>query len=446
MRRPQFDMTVFKERRVQLAKLLQSVAPGSVVILPSHPEMLRNNDVDHRYRPDSTLFYMTGWEEPESIFVFRPGQTPESVLFVRKKDSLRETWDGFRYGPEAAAADFGIDKTYLIDEFEKVVVELLKPAERIYYRFNVDSELDHQLLGILEAWRTSLGRTGRGYLPLFDSWELIGDMRLRKSPYELGILRQACEITAEAHVEVMKVTRPGLNERYLHGVFLGAIYQKGAAREGYNSIVAGGNGATTLHYVFNDQALQDGDLLLIDAGAEFEYYTGDITRTYPINGRFTEPQKRVYAKVLEVQKSIIDMVKPGIPFAQLQETAVSMLVEAMIDLKLLNGDKKKLIESLEYKRYYPHGISHWLGMDVHDTGLYVQRGESRVLESGMVFTVEPGLYIPANDTHAPAELRGIGVRIEDNIFVTATGCENMTALAPKEVHDLESIIGKTRIG
>ncbi len=442
MRRPQFDMTVFKERRAQLTKLLQSVAPGSVVILPSHPEMIRNYDVDHRYRPDSTLFYMTGWEEPDSVFVFRPGQSPESVLFVRKKDPLRETWEGFRYGPEAAATEFGIDKTYLIEEFDKVIVELLKPADRLYYRFNIDSEFDHKMLSVLESWRMSLGRTGRGYLPIFDSWELIGDMRLRKSPHELEILRKACGISAEAHIDVMKATRPGLNERYLHGVFLGSVYQKGADREGYNSIVAGGAGATTLHYVFNDQQLKDGDLLLIDAGAEVEYYTGDITRTYPINGRFTDPQKRVYAKVLEVQKSIINMVKPGIQFAQLQETAISMLVDAMIDLKLLVGDKKKLIDSLEYKRYYPHGISHWLGMDVHDTGLYVHRGESRVLESGMVFTVEPGLYIPANDTLAPSELRGIGVRIEDNVFVTATGCENMTELAPKEIQELESVIGK----
>ncbi|MCM2281021.1 MAG: aminopeptidase P family protein [Bdellovibrionaceae bacterium] len=438
MRRPQFDMTVFKERRAQLAQC----APGSAVILPSHPEMMRQYDVDHRYRPDSNLFYLTGWEEPESVFVFRPGQTPESVLFVRKKDVLRETWDGFRYGPEGAGSEFHMDKTYLIEELDAVLPELLKPVERIYYRFNVDSAFDHRVLAAQEKFRVSLGRTGRGYLPIYDSWELLGEMRLKKAPYEAGVLRKACEITAKAHVDVMKAVKPGMNERQVQGIFLGSIFEQGAAREGYNTIVAGGAGATTLHYVFNDQPLNGGDLLLIDAGAEYEYFTGDITRTYPINGKFTEPQKRVYEAVLKVQKEIVGMIKPGVPFAKLQDATISGLVDVMLDLRLLKGDKKAIIESGEFRRYYPHGVSHWLGMDVHDAGLYVVKGESRPIEAGMAFTVEPGLYIPANDTSAPAEFRGIGVRIEDDILVTGDGCENMTAAAPKEIAEMEAIIGQ----
>lgn len=437
MRRPNFDMKIFKDRRAQLAKM----ASGSAIVLHSHPEMMRQYDVDHRYRPDSNLFYMTGWEEPESVFVFRPGQNPESVLFVRKKDVLRETWEGFRYGPEAAASEFHIDKTYLIDELDSVLPELLKPVERLYYRFNVDPEFDARILGFLENFRMSLGRTGRGYLPIYDSWELLGEMRVKKSDYEAKILRKACEITALAHVEVMKAVKPGMNERQVHGLFLGSIYQQGAGREGYNSIVAGGDGATTLHYVFNDQDLKDGDLLLIDAGAEYEYFTGDITRTYPVNGKFTAVQRRVYDVVLKVQNEIIAMIKPGVPFARFQETTISLLVDAMLELKLLSGDKKKIIDSGEFKKYYPHGVGHWLGMDVHDAGLYMIKGESRAIESGMSFTVEPGLYIPANDTSAPAEYRGIGIRIEDNILVTASGCEVMTSAAPKEVSEMETLIG-----
>ncbi len=437
MRRPRYDMNIFKERRARLAK----VAPGSAIILPAHPEMMRQYDVDHRYRADSNLFYLTGWEEPDSVFVFRPGQTPESVLFVRKKDVLRETWDGFRYGPEAAAAEFKIDRTYLIEEFDAIIPELLKPVERIHYRFNVNPDFDRRLLASLEAHRRSLGRTGRGYLPVFDSWELLGEMRLKKDAHEIQALRKACAITAQAHVDVMKAIKPGMNEREVHGMFVNSSFRQGASREGYNTIAAGGAGATTLHYVFNDQPLMDGDLLLIDAGAEYEYFTGDITRTFPVNGRFSAAQKRVYEAVLKVQKEILTMIKPGLPFAKLQETTISWLVDVMLDLRLLSGDKTKIIESGEFRKYYPHGVSHWLGMDVHDAGLYTVGGESRPIEPGMAFTVEPGIYIPANDASAPTEYRGIGIRIEDDVLVTEQGCENMTVGAPKETSELEVLIG-----
>ncbi len=438
MRRPHFDMNVFKERRARLS----GMAPGAAIILRSHPEMMRQYDVDHHYRPDSNLFYLTGWEEPESVFVFRPGQTPESVLFVRRKDVFRETWDGFRYGPEAAATEFRMDKTYLIDELDAVLPELLKPVARVYYHFNVDPDFDRRFLGLMEKFRVSLGRTGRGCLPIHDSWELLGEMRVKKEPYEAGVLRKACEITANAHVEVMRAVKPGMNERQLHGLFVGSAFRQGASREGYNSIVAGGAGATTLHYVFNDQVLRDGDLLLIDAGAECEYFTGDVTRTYPVNGRFTEAQKRVYEAVLKVQKDVIAMIKPGLPFTKLQEATIGWLVDAMLDLKLLKGDKRQIIDAGDFRKYYPHGVGHWLGMDVHDAGLYVIDGAPRPIEPGMVFTVEPGLYVPANDASAPAEYRGIGIRIEDDILVTADGCENMTAAAPKEIAELEEIVGK----
>lgn len=441
MRKPVDNMDVFARRR----RLLAEKAKGGAVILASHPEYIRNNDVHHSYRQDTNLFYLTGWEEPDSIFVFRPGRTPETVMFVRPKDVERETWDGFRYGPAGCAQEFKIDKTYLIEEFEKEIVELLKPVDRLYYRFNVDLDFDRKFLGILESVKRSHGRSGRGHLPVLDSWELIGELRVIKTADDVEAMRKACSITARAHVDVMKATKPGKTERQLLGVFLGSIYNQNADREGYGSIVASGANACTLHYVFNDQVCRDGDLLLIDAGAEARYYTGDITRTYPVNGKFTAAQRKVYDRVLEVQKDLVAVSKPGLAFKALQETTIERLTDVMIDLGLIKVKRQEAIERLLFKKYYPHGVSHYLGMDVHDTGLYQTLGEnvvSRNLEPGVAFTIEPGLYIPLDDKDAPEELRGIGVRIEDDIVVTSTGCENLTSEAPKEVSELEAIVGR----
>jgi Xaa-Pro aminopeptidase len=438
MRRPNYDMNVFRERRQQLAAL----AKGSAVIVASHPELIRNNDVHYPYRQDSSLFYLTGFEEPESVLVFRPGQSPETILFVRPKDVERETWDGFRYGPALTEQEFRVDKAYLIEDFDKMIVELLRPVDRIYYRWNISREFDEKMLSILNRVRASQGRTGRGHLPVLDSWELIGEMRLFKTAHDVSLMRKACEITAKAHVEAMKFTRPGVTERQVQGVILGSFYMQGADREGYNSIVASGDAATTLHYIFNDQPCKEGDLLLIDAGAEYQYYTGDITRTFPVSGKFTPVQKRVYQMVLDLQKQLIADVKPGNLFRSMQERTVEYLTDAMIDLKLLSGTRSELIEKLAYKKYYPHGVGHWLGLDVHDTGLHLLNGEPRRLEPGMAFTIEPGIYIPQDDLSAPEELRGIGIRIEDNVVVTATGCENLTVAAPKEIDDLEALIGR----
>jgi len=437
MRRPIYDMGTFRERRQTLASRMK----GAALIVTANPEFIRNNDVHHSYRQDSNMFYLTGFEEPESILVFRPGQTPETVLFVRPKDVLRETWDGFRYGPEGAEKEFKVDKAYLVDDFDKVIVDLLKPVDRVYYRWHIDREFDQKMLNVLGAVRSSQGRSGRGHLPVFDSWELIGELRLVKSVSDVAVMRKACEITAKAHVDAMKFVKPGVTERQVMGVLLGSFLMQGAEREGYGTIVASGANATTLHYVFNDQTCRAGDLLLVDAGAEYQFYTGDITRTIPVSGRFTDVQKRVYQGVLELQKDLAKRVKPGITLKSLQDTTIEVLTEFMIELKLLQGGRQQLIESGAFRKYYPHGVSHWLGMDVHDAGLSVMSGEPRVLEVGMAFTIEPGLYIPADDLTAPAELRGIGIRIEDNVVVTPTGCEVLTSLVPKEVSEIEAIIG-----
>lgn len=441
MRKPADNMEIFSRRR----RLLAEKAKGAAIVIPSHPEMIRNNDVHHPYRPDTNLYYLTGWEEPESVFVFLPGQTPETVMFVRSKDLERETWDGFRYGPEGCEREFRIDKTYLISEFDKEIADLLKSSDRIYYRFGIDKEFDAKFLSSLETVRRAHGRSGRGNMPLLDSWELIGELRAIKTSDDIELMRRAGKVTAQAHIDVMKATKPGVTEKQLLGVFLGSIYRQNADREGYGSIIASGANACTLHYTFNDQTCRDGDLLLIDAGAEVRYYTGDITRTYPVNGKFTAAQRKVYDRVLEIQKELCATSKPGVLFKSLQDRTIDFLTDAMIDLKLIKVSRSEAIERLLFKKYYPHGVSHYLGMDVHDTGLYqtatasdgAQALQSRKLEPGIAFTIEPGLYIPADDKDAPEELRGIGIRIEDDVVVTATGIENLTIDAPKEVADLE---------
>lgn len=440
MRKPAFDMKVFKDRRAQLAKMAQ----GSAIIIPSHPDYIRNNDVHHSYRQDSNFFFLTGFEEPESIFVFRPGANPETVMFVRPKDVERETWDGFRYGPEGAAREFGIDKTYLMSEFNKVIGDLLKPVDRVYYRWHISKEFDAKLIDILESVRSSMGRTGRGALPVHDAWELLGELRVIKTEHDVKLMREACEISAKAHIEAMKFTKPGVTERQIHGVLLHSFYMQNADREGYGTIVGSGAAATTLHYVFNDQVCKDGDLVLIDAGAEKQYYTGDITRTFPVNGKFTPVQKRIYQAVLDVEKQIIAEIKPGILFKSMQEKTINLLTDVMIEFGLLKGNRQTLVDSLAFKKYYPHGVSHYLGMDVHDAGLHIVKGEPRKLEAGMAFTVEPGLYIPYDDESAPKEFRGIGIRIEDNVVVNGAGCENLTMSCPKEIVDLEAFIGTGR--
>jgi Xaa-Pro aminopeptidase len=438
MRKPTENIRAFVERRKMLAEKIK----GSTLILASPEEEIRNGSVHFPYRQDSNMYFMTGFEEPQAIFVFRPGQKPESVMFVRRKNPERETWDGFRFGPEATKNEFAIDEVYPIEDFESRIVTLLKGSERLYYRFQKNMGMDAEVNSALENLRLSSGRSGFGYLPIFDSDELIGQLRVKKQEAEIHNLRRAAEISAEAHCEVMKYVRPGQNEREIHGYFIYQAYKRGAAREGYNGIVAAGANATTLHYVFNDQALKAGQLLLIDCGAEYNYFTGDITRTYPVSGKFTKAQAEVYQGVLDVNKRIIEMVKPGISLHELQEETVRQLTQLILDLGLLSGRLQDVIETLEYRKYYPHRVGHFLGMDVHDAGLYYDK-ENRPLplEEGYTFTVEPGLYIPADDKNAPEEYRGIGVRIEDNILVTRNGCEVMTSAAPKEIADLEKLIG-----
>ncbi len=436
MRKPTENVEIFRKRREAVLKKLNTGA----LVVASHPEQIRNHDVHFPYRQDSNLYYLTGFEEPESVLILKPGSFPESVLFVRKKNVERETWDGFRYGPEVAQEVFHVDKCYPIEEFLEQFPKLMKGYDSVYYRLLKNPEFDRRFLTALDSLRLSSPRSGFGLLPILDADVLLGELRLFKSDAEILNQRKACRISAESHRLAMKSVKPGVSERQVQALMTHFYMSQGSAREGYYPIVASGNNATTLHYNFNDQTCQDGDLLLIDSGTEFNYYTGDITRTFPVNGRFTDVQARVYQHVLDVQKEIINSLKPGILFKDLHENGASLLTDVMLELGFLSGRKDDIISSNTHRKYYPHGIGHWLGLDVHDAGLYFVNGQPRPIEAGMCFTVEPGLYVPEADKDAPSEYRGIGVRIEDNILITSNGHDVMTSDAPKEIKDIESFM------
>lgn len=433
MRKSVLPKEVFQDRRKKLASLI----PGSALILPAWPEYIRNHDGHFRYRQESNMLYLTGFDEPGSCLIFRPGQSPETVLFVREKNVERETWDGFRFGPEGAKRAFGVDEAYTIDQIEEIAPRLLKSCEKVYYSLFKNKEFDPVFGKIMNGVKSLNSRSGLGVLPIEDAYSLLGELRMKKTEVEVEALKKACEISAKAHVEVMKAARPGVSERELHGLFLYSVMKQGAFGEAYNGIFAAGSNAVTLHYNFNENLLKEGDLFLVDAGAEYLYYSGDITRTYPVSGRFADPQKAIYQGVLNVQKKLIEMIKPGLLHSKLQEETISGLVDVLIENKILKGSKDEVIETASYRKYYPHGVSHLLGLDTHDAGGLIIRGKARPIEPGWTFTIEPGLYIPADDESAPKEFRGIGVRIEDDILVTENGALNMTSLAPKEISELE---------
>ncbi len=438
MRKPKLSNEIFKARRRRLAQLI----PNCALILPAWPEYYRNADTEHAYRPESNLYYLTGFEEAESCLVFRPGKTPETVMFVRQKNVERETWDGFRYGVQGAKDAYGYDATYAIEEFERIAPDLIKDSERVYYTMfrnkDFDKHFGNVMMASIGGWRPKFGA---GLKPIEDANSLIGELRIRKTDEEAEAMRRAAQISAEGHIEMMKATKPGMNERVLHGVFIKAIMERGASAESYGGIVASGNNATTLHYRFNDATIESGQLLLADCGAEFGYYAGDITRCWPVNGRFSTPQKRIYEQILQLQKELIAMVKPGLAAFDLQKFTVERATQILISEKVLTGSVEENVRTGAYAKYYPHGVSHLLGLDVHDSGVLRMRGESRHLEPGWALTIEPGLYFPAGDPAVPEELRGIGIRIEDDILVTQDGCEVMTKGVPKDVADIEALVG-----
>ena len=426
-----FDARNHVQRRARLATALGDV----VAIVATAPEVPRNRDSHYPYRHDSYFYWLTGFNEPEAVVVMVGGDKPESILFCRDKDETREIWDGFRYGPAAAQAHFGFDAAYSITELDARLPDLMGNRERLAYAVGQDPAWDARVIGWLNAVRAKSRQGVMAPGEIVDVRHALDEMRLIKDAHELALMRRAAEISSGAHRAAMRVTRPGGHEYEVEAELLSAFRRGGAEAPAYNSIVASGAIACVLHYVFNNKPLRDGDLILIDAAAEFGSYAADITRTFPVNGRFSAAQKDVYELVLAAQTAAIGEVRPGSTWNAPHEAAVQVLTQGMVDLKLLEGSVDGLIESSAYDRFYMHKTGHWLGLDVHDAGEYKINGEWRPLQAGMTLTVEPGLYIrPADDV--PEALWNIGIRIEDDVVVTESGCEVLTT-PPKSVAEIE---------
>jgi Xaa-Pro aminopeptidase len=437
-----FDPAVFAQRR---DAYMEALGPGGVAVVRSLPERLRNGDAFHPFRQHSDLYYLTGFVEPDATLVLRPGaDTERVVMFVRPRDPELEVWDGRRAGVEGAKATYGADEAYPAAELNTKLWELISNSEELHYALGLDDDMDLMVGRALARLRKSEKKGKRPPRAVVDPRVALHELRLRKRPEELAALRKASRITIEAHIAAMKLGRPGVFEHELEAEINYTFRKAGGTGPGYATIVGTGENATILHYIENRCAIADGDLVLVDAGCEYDHYTADITRTWPANGTFSAPQRKVYEVVLRTQEGAIAMAKPGATIDQIHEHCVKSLTEGMIELGLLAGTVDERVADQSYRKFYMHGTSHWLGLDVHDVGAYTKAGKSRPLEAGMVITVEPGLYIAANAPDVPPELRGIGVRIEDDVAITGTGNEVLTAACPKQIAELEAICRSVR--
>jgi Xaa-Pro aminopeptidase len=426
------DINLYRRRRAALA---QAMGRG-VAIVPTAPERTRNRDAHYPYRFDSYFYYLTGFSEPDAVLVVVAGESEKSILFCRDKDPEKEVWDGFRYGPEAALTTFGLDETHSLTRLDTETPELLADQPSVFCHLGMDRQWDTCILGWINAVRERVRSGVSAPLEIRDIHALLDEMRLIKDAEELNIMRRAASISAGAHRRAMRATRPGRAEHEIEAELLHEFRRHGAQAPAYTPIVAGGERACVLHYVQNDGLLESGELLLIDAGCELDGYASDITRTFPVNGAFSGPQKDVYELVLAAQEAAIAAVRPGNSWIAPHEAAVSVLARGMIDLRLLSGTVDEVLEKETYKKFYMHRTGHWLGLDVHDAGNYRRDGQWRTLEPGMVLTVEPGCYIRPGEG-VPAAFASIGVRIEDDALVTASGCEILSRDAPKSVADIE---------
>ena len=429
--------------RPQLNELMRRMGERSVAILPGGREVTRSHDTHYRYRQDSDFYYLTGFEEPDAIAVVAPSHAEHRyTLFVRPRDPEREIWDGRRAGVEGAKSEYGADAAFEVKEFPAKLQEILDGADTLYYRLGVDAELDQTLVKEIRNMRALVRKGVHPPATITDPAVLLHEMRLVKTVEEIEIMQRSCDIAAEAHREAMRAARPGMKEYEIEALVEFVFRRNGALAPAYTSIVGSGANATVLHYVNNDATLRDGDLLLLDAGAEYRGYASDITRTFPVNGRFTEAQRDVYGVVLDAQIECVEMVKPGVTMEELYQHSIRLLTEGMLRLGLLKGDAEKLIEEGAYKKFYMHRLGHYLGMDVHDVGRYMFDGKYRPVEPGMVMTVEPGLYVAADAEDVPDKYRGIGVRIEDDVLVTSDGHRVLTSAAPKQVEEIEELMAR----
>jgi Xaa-Pro aminopeptidase len=436
------DIAPFTSRRDRLIDRMNS-AGGGVAVLPTATEKLRNRDTPYPYRADSYFHYLTGFTEPEAVMVLVAGSHPRSILFCRDKDPDREIWDGFRHGPAGAQETFGFEEAHSIGTLDEKLPDLIANQPALWHSLGFDAEWDARIGRTLNVVRAQSRAGKRAPTAIHDLRAVLDEMRLIKDGHEIAAMRRAADIAAAAHRRAMCETRPGRWEYEIEAVFLHEFRRQGSQFPAYTPIVASGPGACVLHYVANDRQMRGGELLLIDAGCELDGYASDITRTFPVGGRFSGPQEDVYELVEAAQQAAIAAVKPGAAFMAPHEAAVKVLAQGMIDLKLLHGSVDAVMESESYKRFYMHRTSHWLGMDVHDAGEYKTGAAPddlwRTLAPGMVLTIEPGCYIrPADDV--PAAFHNIGIRIEDDALVTLKGCDILTSAAPRRVADIEALM------
>ncbi len=433
----------FQRRR---QRLMEHMEANSIAIVPAGREKVRSADTHFPFRQDSDFRYLSGFPEPDAVLVLIPGREHgEYVLFCRDKDKEREIWDGYRAGPAGATADYSADDAFPIDDIDEILPGLIEGRERVYYAMGKDANFDKRVMDWINSIREKVrsGATPPGEFLDLDHY--LHDMRLFKSAAELRIMEQAAQISAEAHVEAMKACEPGMYEYQLDAIIQHHCAMCGGREPAYTTIVGGGGNACVLHYIENNQKLKNNDLVLIDAGCELHGYAADITRTFPVGGKFTTEQAAIYDIVLAAQHAAMEVIAPGRNWNEPHEASVKVITAGLIDLGLLSGSLEENIEKGLYKAFYMHRIGHWLGMDVHDVGDYKIHGEWRVLEPGMVMTVEPGIYVSPSNDQVDSRWRGIGIRIEDDVAVTKEGHRVMTSAVPKERIEIEALMaGKSQ--
>lgn len=427
----------FAQRR---RAFMERIGPGAAAVIPSAPVALRSYDVEYPYWQDSDFLYLTGFPEPEAVCLLLPGHPQsEYVLFVRPRDPERETWTGRRVGVEGARTEYGATMAYPIGSLDEQIGALVSERDRLYYRTGRDAAFDRRVLAWMQQWQLTRPRSGTGPAALLDPAEILHEMRSAKDDSEVDHIRKAIAISAEAHRAAMHAARAGTYEYEVEALVDYTFRRLAATGPAYPTIVASGQNSTILHYTTATAQLQTGDLLLIDAGAKYAGYCADVTRTFPVAGRFSPAQRALYEVVLAAQAAGIEAIRPGAHHDDIHKCAVEVLVDGLLSLRLLEGDRQEILEKELYRPFYMHRTSHWLGMDVHDVGLYKHQGRSRVLEPGMVMTVEPGLYFAPDRTGVDPQYLGIGIRIEDDVLVTADGHEVLSADVPKLPGEIERL-------
>ena len=423
--------------------VMAQMEPDSIAIVPAAKEVIRNRDVEYPFRQDSDFYYLTGFAEPDAVLVLMPGRKHgQYILFCRDRDPKMELWNGYRAGPEGACSDYDADDAFPVSDIDDILPGLLEGRERVYYAMGRHAEFDHKVMQWVNVIRSQV-RTG-AHPPgeFLDLDHLLHDLRLYKSAAEIRLMKRAGQISAEAHIRAMKTCKPGIGEYQLEAEIQHEFGRNGARFPAYNSIVGAGKNACILHYTENSGTVKDGDLVLIDAGCELEHYAADITRTFPANGTFSKEQKALYELVLKSQLAAIKTIKPGNHWNQFHDATVKVITKGLVELGLLKGTVSQLIKKEAYKDFYMHRAGHWLGMDVHDVGDYKVGDKWRVLEEGMVMTVEPGIYVAPDNKKVAKKWRGIGIRIEDDVVVTKTGCDVLTKHAPKTVKEIEALMSE----